>query len=68
MDDAIALLGVLQAGLMAVLSYQARQLQLLTMKVGELCGQLSMKKGTVLQQAETLLKAAEKEMESIRRQ
>jgi len=41
MDEAIALLGALQAGLMAVLSYQARQLQALAEKVGELCGRIN---------------------------
>lgn len=44
MDEAIALLGALQAGLLGVLSYQAHQLQALTMKIGELCGELSKRK------------------------
>lgn len=62
------MIGLLQAALLATLSYQARQLQMLTLKIGELCGQLSGKKTTVLAKAETLLAKAEQEMERIKRQ
>jgi len=44
MEDAVMMIGLLQAALLATLSYQAKQLQALTLKIGELCGQLTEKK------------------------